>query len=84
MQLHSARTFQPRPAPKDAIPYTSAALRQDLERLRGVWDDCQASRFRNSPAETHDFPQLDVIFIAFQTAFSRSPFWFSLVVPSVC
>jgi hypothetical protein len=25
-----------------------AALRQDLERLRGIWDDCQASRDRNA------------------------------------
>jgi hypothetical protein len=48
MQLHSARTFQPSPSPKEAIPYSSAALRQDLERLRGVWDDCQASRDRNA------------------------------------
>ena len=38
----------PRPSPKDAIPYSSAALRQDLERLRGIWDDCQASRDRNA------------------------------------
>ena len=48
MQLHSARTLPPRPSPKEAIPYSSAALRQDLERLRGIWDDCQASRDRNA------------------------------------
>jgi hypothetical protein len=48
MQLHSASTFQSRPSPKDTIPYSSAALRQDLERLRGIWDDCQASRGRNA------------------------------------
>jgi hypothetical protein len=48
MQLHSARTFQPRPSPKEAIPYSSAALRQDLERLRGAWIDCQSSRDRNA------------------------------------
>jgi len=48
MQLHSARTFPPRPSPKETIPYSSAALRQDLERLRGIWDDCQASRDRNA------------------------------------
>jgi hypothetical protein len=41
-------SFQSRPSPKDAIPYSSAAPRQDLERLRGVWDDCQASRDRNA------------------------------------
>jgi hypothetical protein len=48
MQLHSARTFRPSPSPKEAIPYSSAALRQDLERIRGIWDDCQASRDRNA------------------------------------
>jgi hypothetical protein len=48
MQLHSPSTSAPRPSPKATIPYSSAALRQDLERLRGVWDDCQASRDRNA------------------------------------
>jgi len=48
MQLHSARTFQPRPSQKEAIPYSSAALRQDLERLRGIWNDCQANRDRDA------------------------------------
>jgi hypothetical protein len=48
MQLHSARTSPPHPSPKEAIPYSSAAMRQDLERLRGVWDDCQATRDRNA------------------------------------
>jgi hypothetical protein len=48
MQLHSDRTFQPRPSPKATIPYSSAAMRQDLERLRGAWEDCQASRDRNA------------------------------------
>ena len=48
MQLHPARTSPPRPSPKEIIPYTSAALRQDLERLRGIWGDCQASRDRNA------------------------------------
>jgi hypothetical protein len=48
MQLHSPSTSAPRPSPKEAIPYSSAALRQDLERLRGIWDDCQASRDRNA------------------------------------
>ena len=33
---------------KEAIPYSSAALRQDLQRVRGVWDDCQADRDRNA------------------------------------
>jgi hypothetical protein len=48
MPLISTQAFQPRPSPKAAIPYSSAALRQDLERLRGIWDDCQASRDRNA------------------------------------
>jgi hypothetical protein len=41
-------TTHPRPSPKEAIPYSSAALRQDLERLRGIWEDCQAKRDRNA------------------------------------
>jgi hypothetical protein len=41
MPLISTQTFQPRPSPKEAIPYSSAALRQDLERLRGIWEDSQ-------------------------------------------
>jgi hypothetical protein len=48
MSLSSSPTFQPSPSPKEAIPYSSAALRQDLERVRGIWDDCQASRDRNA------------------------------------
>jgi hypothetical protein len=48
MQLLPHRTFQSAPSQKEAIPYSSAALRQDLERVRGVWDDCQASRDRNA------------------------------------
>jgi hypothetical protein len=28
--------------------YSSEALRQDLERIRNVWDDCQATRDRNA------------------------------------
>jgi hypothetical protein len=48
MQLQFARTFQPRPPPKEAIPYSSAALRQDLQRVRDAWADCQADRDRNA------------------------------------
>jgi hypothetical protein len=48
MQLQSVRTLPPSPSPKEAIPYSSAALRQDLERLRGIWEDCQATRDRNA------------------------------------
>jgi hypothetical protein len=39
MQLHSDRTFRPRPFPKEVVPYSSAALRQDLERVRSVLVD---------------------------------------------
>jgi hypothetical protein len=48
MQLHSARTFPPSPSPKEAIPYSSEALRQDLQRVRDAWLDCQATRDRNA------------------------------------
>jgi hypothetical protein len=41
-------TFQPRSAPKETIPYSSAALRQDLDRLRGIWEDAQANRDCNA------------------------------------
>jgi bacterioferritin-associated ferredoxin len=29
-------------------PYSSAALRHDLERVRGIWDECQAHRDRDA------------------------------------
>ena len=48
MQLISTQTFQPRPSPKQTIPYSSAALRQDLQRVRDAWADCQATRDRNA------------------------------------
>jgi hypothetical protein len=48
MELHPARPFQPiRPA-KEAVPYSTEAMRQDLERLRNAWEDVQASRDRNA------------------------------------
>jgi hypothetical protein len=47
MQLRSARTSSPHPSPK-TIPYSSAALRQDLERLRNAWEETQSSRDRNA------------------------------------
>jgi hypothetical protein len=43
MQLHSFRTFQ-----KGTVPYSSEAMRQDLETVRDVWKDCQATRDRNA------------------------------------
>src|SRR3984893_18286684 len=33
---------------RDDVPYTTKALRQDLLRLQIAWDDCQASRARDS------------------------------------
>jgi hypothetical protein len=48
MQLLSIRTFQPKSSAKEAVPYSSAALRQDLERVRDAWNDCQATRDRNA------------------------------------
>jgi hypothetical protein len=48
MPLISTQIFPRRPSPKATIPYTSAALRQDLERLSGIWDDCQANRDRSA------------------------------------
>jgi hypothetical protein len=48
MPLNETRISRPRPSPKDPTPYSSAALRQDLDRLRGIWEDCQASRDRNA------------------------------------
>jgi hypothetical protein len=48
MQLHSIRSSQASYSSKEAIRYSLAALRQDLDRLRNTWDDCQASRDRNA------------------------------------
>jgi hypothetical protein len=48
MQLQSGRTSPPHPWARETIPYSSAALRQDLERLRGIWDECQANRDRDA------------------------------------
>jgi hypothetical protein len=37
-----------KPSPKKGHPYSSAALRRDLERVRNAWLDCQATRDRNA------------------------------------
>jgi hypothetical protein len=47
MQPSSLSTPHPRPSPNATIPYSLAALRQDLDP-GGGWRDCQASRDRNS------------------------------------
>ena len=39
---------QPKPSPKNFVPYSTEALRQDLQRVRTAWDDCQATRDRNA------------------------------------
>jgi hypothetical protein len=33
---------------QDDVPYTTQALRQDLNRVRNAWDECQSSRDRNA------------------------------------
>src|ERR1700675_3569433 len=49
MQLHSPRTLQVRQsAEQQSVPYSSEALRQDLQRVRSAWEDAQASRDRNA------------------------------------
>jgi hypothetical protein len=48
MEPPSLLAFQPRSSPKVAIPYSSEAMRQDLQRARDAWADCQASRERNA------------------------------------
>jgi hypothetical protein len=48
MQLPSIGLSQAENHPKEAIPYSSAALRQDLERIRGIWEDTQSRRDRDA------------------------------------
>jgi hypothetical protein len=48
MQLHSLRTLHARQSAEQPVPYSSEALRQDLERVRDAWEDCQATRDRNA------------------------------------
>jgi hypothetical protein len=48
MQPSIFSSFQSRPSPKATIPYSSAALRQDMGRLRSAWEDCQAIRDRSA------------------------------------
>jgi hypothetical protein len=48
MQLHSLGTSRPSPSAKEPIPYSSEALRHDLQRVRDAWADCQATRDRNA------------------------------------
>jgi hypothetical protein len=49
VQLLSLRISQLSHSPEQQpVGYSSAALRQDLQRVRGVWADCQANRDRNA------------------------------------
>jgi hypothetical protein len=48
MQPSSLSTFQPKPSPKEAIPYSREAMRQDLQRVRNVWENVQATRDRDA------------------------------------
>jgi hypothetical protein len=48
MELSPARTFQAGDSRKETIPHSSESLRQDLQRVRDAWADCQASRDRNA------------------------------------
>jgi hypothetical protein len=48
MQPSSLSTFQPRPSAQEAISYSSAALRQDLQRVRDAWECAQSSRDRDA------------------------------------
>jgi hypothetical protein len=42
------RSFLSKSAPKDAIPYSSEAIRQDLVRVRVAWEGAQSSRDRDA------------------------------------
>jgi hypothetical protein len=49
MRLISSRTLgTAQSSEQQPIGYSSAALRQDLERVRTAWDDCQATRDRDA------------------------------------
>jgi hypothetical protein len=48
MQPSSLPTSHPQLLSKEAIPYSSVAMRQDLDRLRNAWEDVQSSRDRNA------------------------------------
>src|SRR5271156_5817854 len=48
MQLPSSQAFQSTCSPKDAIPYSSEAMGQDLQRVRMAWRKCQSRRGRDA------------------------------------
>jgi hypothetical protein len=47
MQPSSLSTFQPS-SPKEPVPYSSEALRQDLQRVRNAWEEAQSTRGRDA------------------------------------
>jgi hypothetical protein len=48
MPLISTQTFTPSRSGKEAVPYLSEAMRQDLGRVRNAWRVCLANRDRNA------------------------------------
>jgi hypothetical protein len=46
MQIVSSRTVQPAPLRDGSIPYSAEAMRQDLQRVRNTWEECQGTRDR--------------------------------------
>jgi hypothetical protein len=48
MQFPTAQSFRRSQTPNTPSGYSSEALRQDLERVRNVWDDSQGTRDRNA------------------------------------
>jgi hypothetical protein len=48
VQLNSLSRRQSNPPPDAPIPYPADAMRQDLQRVRNVWDECQSNRDRDA------------------------------------
>jgi len=46
--MHSSQPLRQSATSEKRIPYSLEAMRQDLERVRNVWADCQASRDRST------------------------------------
>jgi hypothetical protein len=48
MQIVSSRTIRPAPLRDGSIPYSAEAMRQDLQRVRNTWEECQGTRNRDA------------------------------------
>jgi hypothetical protein len=48
MRLSLSSTSQPCRTRNDQIPYSPEAMRQDLQRVRNAWEECQANRNRDA------------------------------------